>query len=379
MKSGTWVRMFGNRDHQPLTHEGVTCMVSRLSVWGPLISDMRSRRYTDAVLALGPSIICAVIWIALLSTRNGARVQLRPPVHGFVMLTDFDAPKCPYPWYLVSTNALTRHLVPALSRDKSVRTNANISEWVYQACPGVAAHFLTFPYFLYFVHDLPMMTTAYAAQSVCIMLVASEIARSAGTHLRLHAGSHWGALRHGGPIPWDDDTDMAMDYDNLDAFMESCRIGNYTAGLGVKCVKSWNAVKLFVRSTGSDDVAAKSWRAPFLDIWLLSQNTSKMCEVTPQGKPMNRCFWNSNYFPVRPYYFGGAVFSGPNPMVATERYVPDMCIASLYNHRIEATIAFRGSTHIDCCEMSTALPFVYNGSVLFNGHTAAKLPITLTL
>jgi hypothetical protein len=54
------------------------------------------------------------------------------------------------------------------------------------------------------------MTSLYAAHSVCSVYLANKIALSIDAPIYLHAGSHLGAILHGGPIPWDDDVDMYL-------------------------------------------------------------------------------------------------------------------------------------------------------------------------
>ena len=51
-----------------------------------------------------------------------------------------------------------------------------------------------------------------------ILLEFDKAARKMGVSYTLSSGTLWGAVRHGGFIPWDDDADVAMlreDYERL--------------------------------------------------------------------------------------------------------------------------------------------------------------------
>lgn len=46
---------------------------------------------------------------------------------------------------------------------------------------------------------------------------------SIGAQWFMYAGSHLGAVTHGGPIPWDDDFDVLFDYHKKDELVEELR------------------------------------------------------------------------------------------------------------------------------------------------------------
>ena len=74
-------------------------------------------------------------------------------------------------------------------------------ERMQDLCPEVLGHFSRFSYFPDLSPEMPIATTTFAAHSVCSMAVATRIATAVGAALYLHAGSHLGAILHGGPMP----------------------------------------------------------------------------------------------------------------------------------------------------------------------------------
>ena len=58
------------------------------------------------------------------------------------------------------------------------------------------------------------------------MKLISALAASVGHTAYAYAGTHLGGLLHAGPIPWDDDADVAMLYGARDAFVAAVRAYN---------------------------------------------------------------------------------------------------------------------------------------------------------
>lgn len=53
-----------------------------------------------------------------------------------------------------------------------------------------------------------------------ILKVIDELCRKHGLTYFIDAGTTLGAVRHGGFIPWDDDADVGMPYDDFNRFCE---------------------------------------------------------------------------------------------------------------------------------------------------------------
>ena len=69
-----------------------------------------------------------------------------------------------------------------------------------------------------FVHVGEKDLRAYQSAVVPILTDIHEAAEKAGTHYHLEAGSLLGAIRHNGFIPWDNDADVLMLFDELEKF-----------------------------------------------------------------------------------------------------------------------------------------------------------------
>ena len=242
------------------------------------------------------------------------------------------------------------------------RQLAHIPAWVAEVCPRVAEHFRLFPYFTNFVDlDLPIMTTDFAAHLVYTVSIAADFASSIGSIVYLHAGSLFGAARHGGPIPWDDDVDLFVPSKDADRFMHYCnniaatRAHLISSAGRIGCVRGHNAIKMFIVTETSWQTNQR-WMSPFVDIFLYKTKESHVHEIS--GIPPGHTYTRETYFPTRSYYFAGLVLPGPQEGVALARYNATDCLLSSYNHRIESWYQFNGSHHINCTAMRLGLPFI---------------------
>jgi hypothetical protein len=238
--------------------------------------------------------------------------------------------------------------------------------WIQHLCPEVVTHFARFPYFHHYLGDLPIMTTLHAAHSVCSVQLAVQIGASIGSNVYLHAGSHLGAVLHGGPIPWDDDADLMLPYDRQGAFLGVCNGLNHTLTARhpdiaeVKCTKEAVAIKLFVITKDSIRTP-KRWDWPYVDIFSFRVNQRKdhVQEVGPNGRKRDETYPISDYFPTEPYYFGGIHVLGPPRAIALKRYDPGKCVLAPFIHRLERYIFENVSNTLDCCELAKSFPFIY--------------------
>jgi hypothetical protein len=253
--------------------------------------------------------------------------------------------------------------------------NVLFAQWLRDLCPEVVEHFMRFPYFDKLVEDLPIMTSAYAAHSVCSIQIALHIAAGIDSPVYLHAGSHLGAVRHAGPVPWDDDVDLLIPLGQKGAFMRKCNELNDTLlhrDITVACIEHRNALKLVVTTNYSTETTQK-WKSPFVDIFHFVANGTHLMETNPNGKPTKVTFALNDFFPTRPYLFGGITVLGPQEVIAQERYNQSKCLLGSYNHRLEKWTQYKGSRTLQCCMVKRAFPFVTGGIDLSNGWNKQTL------
>ncbi|KAI9136015.1 hypothetical protein BKA69DRAFT_1179247 [Paraphysoderma sedebokerense] len=259
-----------------------------------------------------------------------------------------------------------------LDASKRPVTEETLPLWIQNLCPEVAVHFSRFPYFAKFT-KMPVMTTSYAAHSVCAVKVAGAIAAAANANIYLHAGSHLGAILHGGPIPWDDDVDMFLPYTKKDEFLSRCsQLSDLHPHVSLECIVAFNAIKFSIVSADSA-VTNQRWKSPFVDIFLFQVNKGSIQEVDPNGSSLGQSYRLQDYFPTRPFYFGGVYMIGPSEAISLQRYNASLCKAGRFNHRLELFASYNGSYLVDCCHLSNRFPFVYDHSFVFDGKTTHAL------
>lgn len=270
---------------------------------------------------------------------------------------------------LVRNDSLTQWLA-----SKQISTSLTIPTWIERICPTVAHHFRRYPGFSGFMDDAPLMTGIHAAHSVCTLQIARDMASSIDFPLYLHAGTHLGALRHGGPVPWDDDVDAFMPLEANDRFLSRCRSIGSELRLNVTCYEHSRFIKMFI-TTDDSFALPYPWAWPFLDIWPFAANKSHIFEVLTTGeRSSSQVYKIREYFPARPYFFGGLEILGPQPVVTLNRYKITRCILASWNHRLEQPVSPMRHGELDCCTMRSSLPFIYNGSVIHDGRYLLKLP-----
>lgn len=145
------------------------------------------------------------------------------------------------------------------------------------------------------------------------MKVTNALAASINMRIYLHAGSQLGALIHGQGIPWDDDIDGFMELRKKDEFGKICMgegVEVHSSGVRLQCVLAFNAYKVWLHYPGMPKFVdeRKNWYSPYLDLFFYKIEDGRIWEVTPRGRRKRSGLVNyaiEDYFPTRPYYFGG--------------------------------------------------------------------------
>ncbi len=239
--------------------------------------------------------------------------------------------------------------------------------WIHEFCPDVIQHFANFPLFTSSTLDskYAVSETTYAVKGACLVHIANDIAASLGAASYVYAGSHLGSYLHGGPIPWDDDTDMMLPARIKNEFLERCRTLSFTIPIPVSCHEHTNAIKMHIlhepQRTNRDE--SISWTSPYVDIYFYIIKDDEIFEVSPSGErflnltvPEKR-FPVSDFFPTRPFYFAGLYILGPDIKVAQGRYNLSSCVLPRHNHQLEVKVVGLVSTALDCCELKNHFPF----------------------
>ena len=286
--------------------------------------------------------------------------------------------------------------------------------WVAELCPEVVEHFARSPLFANSPRSLlPMvLSTRDAMSSVCLLKVVSLAARRARARWFVWAGTHIGAVMHGGPVPWDDDTDVLVEHAKFNEFVAALRefeLPGAALVVATSNVTKHGEVKLSIANRGySSRLVTEGpgrkyhqyW--PFIDIFFYTVNISsstgkeQIVELdlrasdeagtlvrNPRGGADSPF---STFFPARTYMFGGLRVPGPSLQVATLRYKLQRCQRSRSNHRLGRKLPWL-ATPLDCCQLAWhhLLPFMHrvpsiSGAVNFEllMRGATLLPLSQT-
>lgn len=239
-------------------------------------------------------------------------------------------------------------------------------QWMDDMCPEVVKHFTRFPSFKKIASSeyeyLPLMPTEDAARSICTIKVTKAIAASINSRLYLHAGSHLGAVVHGQGMPWDDDVDLIMDFRKFHDFFTICKengVEVHPSGVRLKCVRGFNSLKVWLHTEGMEKLTPpeKEWYSPFLDLFFYTIENDRLWEVYPDGTKHQEHYAVTDYFPTRPYYYGGIYVLGPQIEIVETRYNLDICMMGQFNHRLERLTSDEEIPALDCDQLSKIFPF----------------------
>ena len=173
-----------------------------------------------------------------------------------------------------------------------------------------------------------------------------------------------------------------MPYKKKKAFMEACnsfgeKVPIYfdeesDIRVELHCLVESNAIKVWLQYPGmkkeTDTYKPKnSYYSPYVDLFLFKNESDSLYEVTPKGKRQIYqktavVFNTAEYFPTRPYYFGGVHFIGPQPQISEKRFAVQNCVMAVNNHRLEVSTGDRFC--LDCQKLYKVFPFVYNNSFI---------------
>jgi len=172
---------------------------------------------------------------------------------------------------------------------------------------------------------------------------------------------------------------MFLDFDKKQAFTDLC---NYYGGnipilthpkrVELHCFSGWNSLKVWLQPEGAtrfikDD--KKMWYSPYVDLFYFRIQSGLIREVWPSGKMKGPGvkFKIEDFFPTRPYYFGGIYLFGPRPYISELRgYTKQNCVMSPFIHRLEEFMPesplLEKDLCLDCRKLHGLFPFVYDNA-----------------
>lgn len=187
-----------------------------------------------------------------------------------------------------------------------------------------------------------------------LLITFDRLCKTAGINYISLAGTRLGAVRHNGPIPYDDDIDIGI----LEADREKMRnfsllLRNYKIS-----IVSWNNKWKFNHINESIYIKGFPYRWPFLDIFFFkNMKNGNICILEDN---LNFCITRKQFANVKRIKFLNLKI----PILNQERLDPisdknslDICISRSYNHRFERFERIR-SKRLPCKKLSQCLPFV---------------------
>ena len=186
-----------------------------------------------------------------------------------------------------------------------------------------------------------------------LLIIIDKICRDNQITYFMIAGTLLGSLRHHDIIPWDDNVDVIIPYDEEERFSRAFEQLNQTllqSYIGRRAIKHMSSYKVFYRD--APHAGGFNWHFPFLDIFFYERNKTHLwCLKIPDFK-----YSVDDIFPLVLRPLGQLWLPAPrNSHRLFEGNVFDLCITHFWNHRLEAPNEIM-KTH--CNQLNNIYPFV---------------------
>ncbi|KAK7484530.1 hypothetical protein BaRGS_00024286, partial [Batillaria attramentaria] len=179
----------------------------------------------------------------------------------------------------------------------------------------------------------------------------------------LYGGTLIGSWRHHGWIPWDDDGDVGVPYNQQSRILEAL---SRLAPAFLHVFRPKYAIKFY--SQKSSHKTTMKWKWPFIDVCFYLENDTHVWDPDPNFPEYN--FPREEVFPLRMRPFEGRMLPVPGRTEAflKRTYKLDQCMLGHYDHRVE-----RGRRKderglpVGCAELEKHFPFVHRVSLGASG------------
>ena len=206
--------------------------------------------------------------------------------------------------------------------------------------------------------ELELFKPAVTDNNLCLLVDAvgalCQALTEADIPYFLYGGTLIGSWRHHGLVPWDDDVDVAVDFERLDDLRRALSTLHPYFRYRERSSVSW---KFF--SERARKIDSQPWRWPFIDICFFDENSTHISEHELQMFP-EYVFPREWIFPTVLRPFNGLSLAAPRKTkeVLDWTYNVTECAIGHHSHRREKPKDKSEVTTVACDRLRTVYPFV---------------------